>query len=112
MRSEDPLSDFPLMPMGVLAHRLRTLDRSLVSPSEVISEVLEPLDNFSKYPPFLPKNCIVWGVGESPIFCCWLESKYFCYLGAHAKLQNPTTTPSGRISNEPEERERRKKCHL
>ena len=32
----------------------------------------------------------------------WLESKPLCYLGAHAKLQNPTTTPSGRISNEPE----------
>jgi hypothetical protein len=31
-------------------------------------------------------------------------------------LQNPTTTPSGRISNEPEEerseREREKKCHV
>jgi hypothetical protein len=31
-----------------------------------------------------------------------LESYYFCYLGAHAKLQNPMTTLSGRISNEPE----------
>jgi hypothetical protein len=33
-----------------------------------------------------------------------------CYLGAHGKLQNPTTTPSVRISNEPggekEEREK------
>jgi hypothetical protein len=29
-------------------------------------------------------------------------------LGAHAKLQNPTTTPSGRISNKPEEREEKK----
>jgi hypothetical protein len=43
--------------------------------------------------------------------------KYFCYLGAHAKFQNPTITPSRRISNElergeKEERERRKKCHL
>jgi hypothetical protein len=24
-----------------------------------------------------------------------LESSYFCYLGAHAKIWNPTTTPSG-----------------
>ena len=59
--------------MGVLAHRLRTLDRSLVppstraeifvsaespantspNPSEVISKVLEPLDHPSKYSPFL-----------------------------------------------------------
>jgi hypothetical protein len=30
------------------------------------------------------------------------------YLGAHAKLQNPMTTPSGRISNEPEERRKKK----
>jgi hypothetical protein len=41
---------------------------------------------------------------------------FYCNLplGAHAKLQNPMTTPSGRISNEPGERERKrsKKCHL
>jgi hypothetical protein len=24
-----------------------------------------------------------------------LESSYFCYLGAHAKIWNPTITPSG-----------------
>ena len=28
-----PHAEFPLTPMGVLAHRLRTLDRSLVPPS-------------------------------------------------------------------------------
>jgi hypothetical protein len=83
--------------MGVLAHRLRTLDRSLVppstraeifrrmclqshlqtpppTPSEVISEVLEPLDNFSKYPPFPPKKRIVQGVGGVPEFFLGLES--------------------------------------
>ena len=38
------------------------------NPSEVISEVLEPLDNFSKYPPFPPKNRIVRGVGGVPEF--------------------------------------------
>jgi hypothetical protein len=37
-----------------------------------------------------------------------LEFLYFCYLGAHAKFRNPTTTPSVRISNEPEEEERKK----
>jgi hypothetical protein len=41
------------------------------NPSKVISEVLEPLDNFSKYPPFPPKNRIVRGVPE---FFFWLES--------------------------------------
>ena len=25
----------------------------------------------------------------------WMESLYFCELGAHAKFRNPTTTPSG-----------------
>ena len=75
--------------MGVLARRLRTLDVSTrppintsgnfpvhvsaesplnISPnlSEVISEVSEPYDNFSKYPPFPPKYVIVRGVGGSP----------------------------------------------
>ena len=56
-----------LAPMGVLAHRLRTIDRSLVSPS-TRAEILEPLDNFSKYPPFPPKNRIVQGVGGVPNF--------------------------------------------
>jgi hypothetical protein len=71
------------------------------------------LDNFSKYPPFPPKNRIVRGVGGVPEIFFWLESYYFCYLGAHAKFQNPTTIPSGRMSHEPgekrEEREKRKK---
>ena len=33
--------------------------------------------------------------GGAPKICCWLESLYFCELGAHAKFYNPTTTPSG-----------------
>ena len=33
---------------------------------------------------------------EVPIFCCWIESLYFCELGAHTKFRNPTTYPSGR----------------
>ena len=49
------------------------------------------------------------GLGGVPEFFFWLESSYFCYLGAHAKFWNPTTTPSVRISNEPEEEERGKK---
>jgi hypothetical protein len=35
------------------------------------------------------------------------DPRIFCYLGAHAKLQNPTTTPAGRISNVPEEERER-----
>ena len=37
-----------------------------------------------------------------------LESKYFCYLGAHAKFQNFTTTPSGRMSKDRGETERKR----
>jgi hypothetical protein len=86
------------------------------SGAHVCRVTLKPLDNFSKYPPF-PPNIIVRGVGGVPELFFLLESYYFCYLGAHAKFQNPTTTPSGQISNEPEERERRrrereKKCPL
>ena len=33
MELKEQLKEFPLTPMGVLAHRLRTLDRSLVPPS-------------------------------------------------------------------------------
>ena len=29
----------------------------------------------------------------------WLESSYFCDLGAHAKFLNPTTTPYGVLNN-------------
>ena len=35
----------------------------------------------------------VWGVPE---ICFSLESSYFCYLGAHAKIQNPSCLLSGR----------------
>jgi hypothetical protein len=45
------------------------------------------------------------------------QNFYYFFLGAHAKFRNPTTIPSGRLSNELErgerrERKRRKKCHL
>ena len=42
------------------------------------------------------------------MFVC-LESLYLCYLKAHEKFRNPTTTPSGRMSNEPEERMKRER---
>ena len=40
-----------------------------------------------------PNYSIVWGVGGIPFFVL-LESFYFSDLGAHAKIWNPTTTPS------------------
>ena len=57
-------------------------------------------------PPFLPKYVIVRGVGGVPELFWGLESSYFCYLGAQAKFQNPTTIPSGKM------RERRKRFPL
>jgi hypothetical protein len=82
--------------MGFLAHRLRTLDRSLVPPStqaEIFQRTClqshlqtppEPLRShirsfgtigqLFKIPPFCPQNRIVQGVGGVPEIFCWLES--------------------------------------
>jgi hypothetical protein len=42
-----------------------------------------------------------------------LESSYFCYLGAHAKIWNPTTIPSEvlatAVTRKQEEQEKKKK---
>ena len=42
-----------------------------------------------------PKIGLIEGVGGVPEIFFSLESSYLCYLGAHAKIQNPTTIPSG-----------------
>jgi hypothetical protein len=47
------------------------------------------------FPHFPVKIGLFWGVGGVPEFLFLLESSYFCYLGAHAKIWNPTTTPFG-----------------
>ena len=47
------------------------------------------------------------GGGRGQIF--FYPNFYYFFLGAHAKFQNPTTTPSGRISNEPEEERKRER---
>ena len=44
------------------------------------------------------KNCPPDGQGRGELFF-WLESSYFCDLGAHAKFRNPTTTPYGVLNN-------------
>jgi hypothetical protein len=102
--------------MGVLAHRLRTLDRSLVppltlntspNPSEVIVKFWNPWATF-KIPPFSAQKSHSAGGRGGPQIFFWLESSYFCYLGAHAKLENPKTIPSGRISNEPVEKKKKR----
>ena len=37
------------------------------------------------------------------------QNFYYFFLGAHAKFQNPTTIPSGRLSNELERKKEREK---
>jgi hypothetical protein len=63
-------------------------------------------------PHFPVKIGLFWGVGGVPEFFL-LESSYFCYLGAHAKIWNPTTTPSGvlatAVTTRKQEKKRRKK---
>ena len=52
---------------------------------------------------------LIEGVGGVPEFCFSLESSSFCYLGAHAKIQNPSYLLSGRKATAFEEERRREK---
>ena len=45
---------------------------------------------------FPVKIGLIRGVGGVPEICFSLESSSFCYLGAHAKIQNPSSLLSGR----------------
>ena len=60
------------------------------SPSEVISKVSEVYDKYFriylKLAHFPVKIGLIRGVRGVPEFFVWLESSYFCYLGAHAKI--------------------------
>ena len=42
-----------------------------------------------------PKIGLIEGVGGVPEIFFSLECSYFCELGAHAKFQNCSTSPSG-----------------
>ena len=53
---------------------------------------------------FPVKIGLIGGVGGVPEICFSLESSSFCYLGAHAKIQNPSFLLSGRKVRESEER--------
>jgi hypothetical protein len=97
---------FPLAPMEVLAPRLHTFDGSARPPitqaeifrrtcmqSHLESSPTTPQESYQKFwnpmttfqnTPFPTKNCIVRGVrGVFNFF--WLDSQYFCYLGAKIK---------------------------
>jgi hypothetical protein len=60
------------------------------------------LDKFSKYPPFPPKNRIVWGVGGSSNFFL-VGILIFLLLRSPCRIAKPFD-----MSNEPEEEKRRK----
>ena len=87
---------FPLKPMGVLAPRVcarKTLRSSPHRRERKFSGTRVCRVTFLKFPHFPVKIGLFWGVGGSPNFFLLLESSYLCYLGAHAKIWNPTTTP-------------------
>jgi hypothetical protein len=86
------------------AHVCRITCKHLPQPlwSHILS--FGPLGQIFKIPPFsAQKSHSAGGRGVPEFFEGWNPNIFF-YLGAHAKLQNPTTAPSGRISNEPGER--------
>jgi hypothetical protein len=72
---------------------------------------LEPLDNFSKYPPFPPKNRIVRGVGGVPdyYFLGW-NPNFFVTIGAHAKCKTLRQPLLGELAmSRKKERKRRER---
>jgi hypothetical protein len=61
-----------------------------------------------KIPPFSAQKSHSKGGRGGPQNFVLVGIIIFLLLKAHAKFQNPTTIPSGRISNEPGERERKR----
>ena len=71
----------------------------------VAQTLLGETAHFGLFPPKIGFFKGVWGVPEIQFS---LESSSFCYLGAHAKIQNPSYLLSGRKVRESEERRERK----
>jgi hypothetical protein len=59
------------------------------------------------------QNRVILGGRGGPRIFFLLKSFYFCYLGTHAKIWNPTTTPSGvlatAVTRKQQEEEKKKK---
>jgi hypothetical protein len=62
------------------------------NPSEVISQVLEPLDNFAKYLPFPPKIALYSGRGGPQIFL-GVEILIFLLIRSQGKIAKPYDNP-------------------
>ena len=60
---------------------------------------------------FPVKIGLIGGVGGVTKIRFSLESSYFCYLGAHAKIQNPSSLLSGRKATASERREKNAKYY-
>jgi hypothetical protein len=69
-------------------------------------------ESLLKFPNFPVKIGLFWGVGGVPKIIFLLESSYFCYLGAHAKIWNPITTPSGVLATAATTTRTRKKKNM
>ena len=69
-------------------------------------------ENYGKFPLAPMGIGLYWGVGGVPEIFFLLESSYFCYLGAHAKIWNPTTTPSGVLATAVTRKQQEKKKNM
>jgi hypothetical protein len=74
---------FPLAPMGVIAP----------GSAHARPSARPPIDTSGYFP--APVSAEWPSAFKTVKILFLLESSYFCYLGAHAKIWNPTTTPSG-----------------
>jgi hypothetical protein len=63
-------------------------------------------ENLSPHPNISPNPSEVMSTFENTQFF-WIGILYFCFVGTHAKFQNPTIKPSGRKGTEAEEREKK-----
>ena len=98
--------------MGVLAPVSAQRDTPL-SPPSTSAEIFRRTclqSHFSEIFPFSGQNrVILWGRGGPQILFLSLESSFFRYLGAHAKIWNPTTTPYGCLAMAATRKEEKKK---
>ena len=80
----------PLAPMGVLAP----------GSAHARPSARPPIDTSGNFPaPVFAEWPSAFKTVKIPEIFFLLESSYFCYLGAHAKIWNPTTTPSVVLNN-------------
>ena len=94
--SREKFRKLSLTAMGVLAHHLRTLDRSLVPPWAWVKifQCTCLQSHLKTHPPNSPKSYPKFRITRTtfPEFLEGVKSSYFCYLGPCAKFRNPRST--------------------